>query len=178
MTTKDQNETERVPDRVDHIASQYAELYDWSDRDAIRLYFRIEALAESLQQASRRLVSSLLPGFKGWQGAILRALYVSDERRLTLEALLGETMVSDSEIHRQLDVLVEDGLVAVAPDAAESGSTSAVLTTEGAAICAALLPARARFMTELSSTLHNDEKILLNDWLERLQRNAEASSQM
>jgi DNA-binding MarR family transcriptional regulator len=114
-----------------------------------------------------RLVQTLLPGFKGWQGAVLRALYFAPDHELLESDIADVTMIVDREIEHQLGVLEQDGFI-TRSNPREERPAFIKLTPDGVAISEKLLPARARLMTELCRSFTDDEKVLLNSLLERL----------
>lgn len=162
-------------DKIDRIATQYTSRYPWADHQAIRMFFRLELVADSLHAAARRMHSSILSGHKAWSVAVLRALYLTPGQRLSHAEIGNETRVPPANVTYQVDVLERDGLVVRVPHASDRRITMVELTPLGESFCDKLLPARAELITELGSEFTEDEKVLFNQFLERLHRRAEAS---
>lgn len=163
-----------TPDKVDRISDQYAKKYEWADREAIRLYFRLEELTSALRLAADRVHTAILPNAKGWLVAVLRAIYLSPNRRLSHVEIGNETRVPAANVTYQVDVLEKDGYVVRVPHPDDRRVTYVELTPAGEELCEMLLPARARFINELASVLTPEETRMMNELAERLQKHAEA----
>ena len=161
-------------DKVDRISEQYAKKYEWSDREAVRLYFRLEELASAMRAAADRVHGSILPNAKGWLVAVLRAIYLSPNKRLSHVEIGNETRVPAANVTYQVDVLEKDGYVVRVPHPEDRRVTYVELTTAGEELCEMLLPARVHFINDLASILTPEETRLMNDLAERLQKHAEA----
>jgi DNA-binding MarR family transcriptional regulator len=166
-------QTEPQNDKVDRIALQYAGEYEWADGATIRLYFRLEEVSAALSEAASRVHGAILPGARGWLVAILRALYMSPHQSLSHAEISNETRVPAANVTYQVDVLEKDGYVVRVPHPTDRRITLVELTPEGEALCKKLLPARARFITELGKDFTDAEKATFNRLLDRLQVRAE-----
>lgn len=155
--------------KVNRIASQYADSYPWADREALKLYFLLELVNDSLREVANSVHTSILPGARGWLVAVLRALYVSPGRRLSHAEIGSETRVPAANVTYQVDVLEAGGYVARVPHESDRRITLVELTPKGEELCEKIIPARARFITDLGQTFTEEEKKTLNDLLERLQ---------
>lgn len=156
-------------DKVDRIAAGYADRYPWADSEALRLYFRLELVSDSLRETASRVHDTVLTGVKGWLVAILRALYIADGRGLSHAEISSETRVPSANLTYQIDVLEEDGYVARSRHASDRRVVLVGLTPKGDALCERILPARTRFISELGKAFSEDEKKLFNEFLERLE---------
>src|SRR5262245_450831 len=120
-----------IEDKIDRISAQYAARYPWADHQAVRLYFRLEVVAEALHAAAVRMHSSSLRGHKAWSVAVLRALYLSPEQRLSHVEIGNQTRVPPANVTYQVDVLERDGLVVRVPHASDRRVTMVQLTPLG-----------------------------------------------
>ena len=81
-----------------------------------------------------------------------------------------ETLIREEDLSKQLEEIERDGYIR----RAGVGGAFYELTEQGRTISETLVATRARLMTQLAGDLSQDEKLLLNRLLLRLQRAAEA----
>ena len=174
MSSEQETNYDGTGSKVERIAQQYAATYPWADGQALRFYFRMELANSALSEAATRVHNSILPGTRGWLVAILRALYVSPGHQLSHAEISNETQVPPANVTYQVDVLQGDGYVIRIPHESDRRITLVELTAKGKAVCERMLPARARFITDLGKVFTDEEKRLFNGLLERLQEAADS----
>jgi DNA-binding MarR family transcriptional regulator len=162
-------EREEAVDKVDRIAAEYADRYPWADHEALKLYFRLELVNDSLREMAAKVHDTVLPGVKGWLVAILRALYIAGGRRLSHAEISSVTRVPSANLTYQVGVLEQDGYVARSRHESDRRVILVELTPKGEALCEQMLPARTRFISELGKAFSEEEKRLFNELLERLE---------
>ncbi len=161
-------------DKVDRIAAEYADRYPWADPEALRLYYRMDVVSESLREKASKVHDTVLPGVKGWLVAILRALYIAGGRGLSHAEISSETRVPSANLTYQVDVLEQDGYVSRSRHQSDRRVVLVELTPKGEELCERILPARTRFISELGKAFSEDEKKLFSEFLERLEAAATA----
>lgn len=157
-------------DKADRIATAYAERYAWADLEALKLYFRLELVNDTLRQIVAGLHESIMTNAKGWSVAVLRALYLASDNRLSHAEIGVETRVPAANVTYHVDVLQQEGYVRRVPHASDRRITLVELTDEGRAVCDKLMPARTRFITDLGKKFTADELASFNRYIDRLQQ--------
>lgn len=177
VLSKDRSSSAQPADRGTRVAQQYVERYQWADAEALRIFFRVDLAGEALHAAGSRVHAAKLPSAKPWLARVLRALYMATEQRLSHAEIARETGVPPANVTYQIDALRDEGYVRRVPHPNDRRITLVELTPKGETLCNVIIPAWARFMTELGKAFTEDEKKLLNGLLERLQAAADASAQ-
>jgi DNA-binding MarR family transcriptional regulator len=162
-------QSKNTRDRGVRIASQYAELYPWADREALQLFFRIDLAGEALHAAGSRVHEPALPRTKPWLARVLRALYMAPDHRMSHAGIAKETGVPPANVTYQIDALRDEGYVQRVPHQTDRRITLVELTDQGRTLCETIIPAWTRFMTDIGAAFSEDEKQLLNQLLERLE---------
>ena len=165
----DSSEREGANDKVDRIAAEYAGRFPWADSEALKLYYRIELVSDSLRDKATKVHEMVLPGVKGWLVAILRALYIAGGGGLSHAEISSETRVPSANLTYQIDVLEADGYVARTRHESDRRIVLVGLTPKGEELCERILPARTRFISELGRAFTKEEKALFNEFLARLE---------
>jgi DNA-binding MarR family transcriptional regulator len=156
--------------KADRIASAFASKYAWADSEALKLYYRLELVHDTLREVAAKANEASMPGGKGRSVAMLRALYLSPDGRLSHAEIGDQTRVPPANVTYHVDVLQQGGYVRRVPHGSDRRVTLVELTPEGRAICEQVIPARAHLITDLGAGFTEEEKILFNDFLLRLQQ--------
>lgn len=156
--------------KADRIATAYAERYSWSDVEALKLYFRLELVNDTLRQIVAGLHEQTMPDAKGWSVAVLRALYMAPGNRLSHAEIGAETRVPAANVTYHVDVLQHAGYVRRIPHETDRRVTLVELTDEGRSMCDLLMPARTRFITDMAQCFSSSELVLFNQYIDRLQQ--------
>lgn len=154
---------------ADGIAAAYAAKFAWADEEALKLYFRLEQINDTLRGIAAHVHENAMPGAKRWSVAILRALYLAPGNRLSHAEIAAQTRVPPANVTYQVDVMQRGGYVRRVAHETDRRITLVELTPLGRETCDRLLPARAEFINELGKTLSDDERAQFNELLGRLQ---------
>jgi DNA-binding MarR family transcriptional regulator len=137
--------------------------------EILQIFYRIDLASEALHAAGSRVHEPILPGSKPWLARVLRALYMAPGRKLSHADIAKETGVPPANITYQVDALRDEGYVRRVPHESDRRITLVELTDEGESLCDVILPAWARFITEVGGAFTEAEKRSLNKILERLE---------
>lgn len=157
-------------EKADRIASAYAQTYDWADAEALKLYFRLELVSDTLHEAAVLIHNHTMPGVKSWSVAVLRALYMAPETRLSHAEIGAQTRVPAGNVTYHVDVLQQGGYVRRVPHETDRRVSLVELTDLGRSMCDRLMPTRAQFISGLAQEFSESERALFNQFLDRLQR--------
>jgi MarR family 2-MHQ and catechol resistance regulon transcriptional repressor len=153
--------------KADDIALTYAEKYPWADPEALMLYFRVELIVDTLREAANRVHDKTIPGVKSWSVAVLRALYMAPDNRLSHAEIGAQTRVPPGNVTYHVDVLQQEGYVRRFPHETDRRITLVELTDLGRSICDQVMPARARFISDLLKDFSEKERVIFNEFLAR-----------
>jgi MarR family 2-MHQ and catechol resistance regulon transcriptional repressor len=163
-------------DNLSAYAERYMDVYPWADAAAIELWSRVGAAYIAQRAAQERLYKSFGLEKKHGRFAVLRALYFAPGHRLTQFEIGNDAKVTSTHVTYLIDSLEEDGLAVRSPHPSDRRMVHVELTPAGLELCQRLVPAMAEFIGEISAGLTLEEKVLLNQLLERLRRSADASN--
>jgi MarR family 2-MHQ and catechol resistance regulon transcriptional repressor len=105
----------------------------------------------------------------------MRALYFAPGHRLTQFEIGNDAKVTSAHVTYLVDGLEKEGWVFRSPHHSDRRMTHVELTEDGLKVCRTLVPAMARFLGDVTSSLSPEEKSVLNRLLEQLKWDAEAS---
>jgi DNA-binding MarR family transcriptional regulator len=86
----------------------------------------------------------------------------------------NDAKVTSAHVTYLIDSLEEDGLAVRSPHPTDRRMMHVELSPQGIELCDRLVPAMARFMSDVVSDLTQEEKVVMNRLLARVRRNAEA----
>jgi len=155
--------------RVGRIAAQYARKYPWADHEMLTLTFRLENVRDALRRGWKQLQRLHTYEDKDWPFGILRALYISPRHQLSHADISNETRIPPANLTYQIASLERAGYIVRSPHPSDRRITLVQLTEKGTDVSDRLMPARARFISNLGKLFTTEEKETLNRLLERLE---------
>ena len=160
-------------DQAKESAHLYKEYFPWGDLDALEASLKLVTVYTASMAALARTFTSIGVWKSFGRYSVLKALFLSPDRKLghgQLGRLLG---VTSPNISYLVDTLEEEGLVTRNPAIVDKRLTEVALTKAGVDLCQKLVPAAVQFSSDLLSGFSDEEKQTLNHLLERIQENAE-----
>ena len=162
----------RRRDAVRETAELYATAVPSVEVSVLEASLRLVAADVDALAAFSRCLEDL--GFSKSPGrfAALRNLYFAGTDGLTANELSRQIEVTASNVSYLLQALEEEGLVQRTSDGPDKRFTHVTLTEKGQTLCAKLVPAAARFSSELFSGLSRQEVDDFRNLLKRVQDQA------
>jgi MarR family 2-MHQ and catechol resistance regulon transcriptional repressor len=155
-------------DALHQLAMRYMDEVPWADLAALEAYMSILGTAASLRQGLNHFIAPLGFGLGAPRFLVLRALYLAEERRLSLGTIAQAINVTSTNVTSLVDGLERDGWVERLPNPNDRRMTYARLTPAGEQRCARLIPAVADFTGAIFKDFSDEEKVLLNALLARV----------
>jgi MarR family 2-MHQ and catechol resistance regulon transcriptional repressor len=162
----------RNRDAVRETAELYATAVPSVEVEVLEASLRLVAADADALAAFARCLADLGFGKSPGRFAALRNLYFAGTEGLTANELSRQIEVTASNVSYLLQALEEDGLVQRTSDGPDKRFTHVTLTDQGLTLCAKLVPAAARFSSELFSGLSRQEVDDLRNLLKRVQDQA------
>jgi MarR family 2-MHQ and catechol resistance regulon transcriptional repressor len=156
------------------IAAGYKHELPWTDLSAMEVCMWLIQAHSVHSAALAKFHSSFGYTRSNGRYSFLRSLYFARSRRLTLNEISNEMMVSGANITYLIDQLEKEGLVARVPYPMDRRVTHVELTHAGIEACETLIPAMADFMERMTKGFSEPEKLLFATFLERFCLNAES----
>lgn len=153
-------------------AADYKRVYPWVDEEAIGVNLAVHACYWAAKEAETKIYLSLGLGRTAGRFTVLRALYLSDEHRLTQNEIATKLRISSATVTFLVDGLEKDGLVTRLANQADRRSVYVELTPSGEEVCTRLVPAIARLAAQFSHGLSSEEKATLLRLLMKWRENA------
>jgi DNA-binding MarR family transcriptional regulator len=161
---------------IDHAkqsARLYKEYYSWGDLPALEASLKIVSVYAASMAALARTFNSIGVWKSFGRYSVLKTLFLSPTEKLGQAQLSKALGVTPPNISYLVDTLEEEGLVTRSPGETDKRFNDVALTALGEDLCRQLVPAAAQFSSDLLAGFSEPEKQLFNEFLERIQENAE-----
>ena len=155
-------------------ARQYKQRYDWADLPALEASLKIVSVYTATMAALARTFNSIGVWKSFGRYSLLKTLFLCPTEKMNQAQLSKVLGVTSPNISYLVDSLEEEGLVERRPGEVDRRSTDVGLTPAGRALCEKLVPAAVQFSTDLLAGFSEEEKDLLNAFMERIQASAES----
>jgi len=161
-------------DRVHGMIMGYLNQFPWADVVALEANLAVMETAEALRKAIARFIApfGFAPGPPRY--LVVRAIFLSKDGRLSLGEIAQRTGATTTNLTNLVDSLERDGWVVRQANPLDRRVTYVELTPQGKERCALMLPAVARYTSELLGCLTQDDQRNLIEALAKLRRAAEA----
>lgn len=157
------------------LAQRYRERYEWGDQDAIEITVRLFASEVVGHAAQARFFRMHGVERSMARYTVLRILYFADGRLISQKEIGDQTRATSANVTYLIDGLESEGLVERVQDSQDRRFSYVRLTPVGQELAAFLVPKMVEFMNHLVRGFSEDEKRMFNDFLARIQSNAETS---
>ena len=163
----------QAEDRVKELVQGYLEPFPWADVLALEANLAVMETADALRKAIARFIAPLDLSLGPPRYLVVRAIFLAQGGRLSLSEVARRTGATTTNVTNLVDGLERDGWVARQTNPRDRRVTYVTLTPEGHERCGRLLPAVARYTSDLLSVLSRQEQSELIGTLAKLRRRAE-----
>ena len=126
----------------------------------------------AVKDAETKLYLSLGLGRTAGRFTVLRAIFLSPERRLTQNEVATKLGITSATVTFLVDGLQKDGLVDRLTNESDRRSVHVELTEKGLEVCDRLIPAMAHMAASFSDGFTTEEKELVLRLLMKFRQNA------
>lgn len=158
-------------------AARFKAKYDWVDETAVETHISVSNTYAAVMNAFGRCLEGNGETRGHGRNRILRLIYLSRPERLAQGEIGRELSVTSANVTYLIDGLVRDGLVERVVNPVDRRVTFVELTPSGEELVQRLIPVIGEFMAAVSKELRREERVTLNDLLNRLRISAEHSFQ-
>ena len=155
----------------------YLDKMPWADVVALEANLAVMGTGMALGRAMARAIAPFGFNLGPPRYAVVRVLYLAQEERLSLTEIGRRVGVTTTNVTNLIDGLERDGWVQRQASEADRRVTYVELTPEGRERCDQLIPATARFTSQLFAALSGEEKQTLIRTLQKLRRIADAADE-
>jgi DNA-binding MarR family transcriptional regulator len=163
------------PKRQHALAQAYLDKMPWADVVALEANLAVMGTGAALGRAMARAIEPFGFNLGPPRYAVVRVIFLSEDGRLSLSEIAKRVGVTTTNITNLIDGLERDGWVERFASESDRRVTYVQLTAEGQERCGRLIPATARFTSQLFSGLTDEEKTALTATLQKLRRIADAA---
>lgn len=160
-------------DRVHDLVAGYTQKMPWADLAALEANLALHTTSTALQRALARFITPFGYALGPPRYLVVRAIFLEQSGRLSLSEIAKRVGVTTTNVTNLIDGLERDGWVERQANPADRRMTYVQLTAFGQENSAQLIPATARFTSDLFSTLTDEEKAQLIATLAKLRRIAD-----
>jgi DNA-binding MarR family transcriptional regulator len=160
-------------DRVHDLVLSYLSQYPWADVQALEANLALHETSNALQRALGRFIAPFGFALGPPRYLVVRAIFLEQTGRLSLSEIAKRVGVTTTNVTNLIDGLERDGWVERQANPADRRMTYVQLTDSGRERCAQLIPATARFTSDMFSSLTDEEKTQLIAILGKLRTLAE-----
>jgi DNA-binding MarR family transcriptional regulator len=153
----------------------YLDRLPWADVVALEANLAVMGTGMALGRAMARAIEPFRFNLGPPRYHVVRVLYLAADDRLSLTEIARRVGVTTTNVTNLIDGLERDGWVARRASEADRRVTYVELTLQGRERCDELIPATARFTSQLFAGLTDDEKQELIRVLQKLRRIADAA---
>src|SRR3954468_13075800 len=153
----------------------YLDKLPWADVVALEANLAVIGTGAALGRAMARAIEPFGFNLGPPRYAVVRVIFLAKAGRLSLTEIARRVGVTTTNITNLIDGLERDGWVERFASPSERRVTYVQLTAEGKERCGRLIPATARFTSQLFSGLTDEEKAELITTLQKLRRIADAA---
>jgi len=160
-------------DRVHDLVLSYLHEFPWADIPALEANLALHETSNALQRALGQFIAPVGYALGPPRYLVVRAIFLEETGRLSLSEIAKRIGVTTTNVTNLIDGLEREGWVERQANPADRRVTYVQLTPSGKERCAQLIPATARFTSELFGVLQDEEKTQLISILGKLRRIAE-----
>jgi DNA-binding MarR family transcriptional regulator len=154
----------------------YLDKMPWADVVALEANLAVMGTGMALGRAMARAIEPFGFNLGPPRYHVVRVLYLAEGDRLSLTEIARRVGVTTTNVTNLIDGLERDGWVSRQASEADRRVTYVKLTPEGKQRCEQLIPATARFTSQVFAGLSDDEKQALIRTLQKLRRIADAAN--
>jgi DNA-binding MarR family transcriptional regulator len=162
-------------DRLHQLVMGYLDQFPWADVVALEANLAVMATGDALRKAIARSIEPFGFNLGPPRYLVVRAIFLAEDGRLSLSETAKRVGVTTTNLTNLIDGLERDGWVARQANPTDRRVTYVALTETGRERCQELIPATARFTSQLFSALTDEEKQGLIRVLQKLRRIADAA---
>ena len=153
----------------------YVDQFPWADIVALEANLAVMETGDALRKAIARAIEPFGFNLGPPRYLVVRAIFLAEAGRLSLSEVAKRVGATTTNVTNLIDGLERDGWVERQANPADRRVTYVQLTPEGRERCERLIPATARFTSQLFAGLTDDEKTGLIATLQKLRRIADAA---
>ena len=161
------------PKRQHALAVAYLDKLPWADVVALEANLAVMGTGAALGRAMARAIEPFGFNLGPPRYAVVRVIFLSEDGRLSLTEIARRVGVTTTNITNLIDGLERDGWVERFTSPSDRRVTYVQLTAQGKERCDELIPATARFTSQLFAALSDEEKASLIATLQKLRRIAD-----
>lgn len=153
----------------------YLDKMPWADVVALEANLAVMGTGAALGRVMAKAIAPFGFNLGPPRYAVVRVIFLSEDGRLSLTEIARRVGVTTTNITNLIDGLERDGWVERFASPSDRRVTYVRLTGMGQERCEQLIPATARFTSQLFAGLTDEEKTALIATLQKLRRIADAA---